>query len=167
MLIVLLCDLPLNHSITWSGYVIGGLALLYITVVLPLWFRKPNPVIFVPVDFAAATLYLLYINYAVQGNWFLPFALPVTAFCAVVVTTVITLRRYVRKGLYFVFGGATVAVGAFFPVMELLLEITFSGVSFFGWSFLPMAAIMLFGGFLIFLGICRPAREVMERKFFI
>ena len=35
---------------------------------LPLWFRRPNPVIFVPVDFAAIGLYLLYINFATGGR---------------------------------------------------------------------------------------------------
>lgn len=165
--IVLLCDLPLNHSITWSGYVIGALVTLYTIAVLPIWFKKPNPVIFVPIDFLVVALYLLYINYAVQGNWFFTFALPVTACLALIVTTVVTLRRYVKKGAYYVYGGAIVALGACLPLMELLMEITFSGVSFFGWSIPPMVVTVLFGGFLIFLGICRPARELMERKFFI
>ena len=35
--------------------------------------------IFVPVDFAAIGLYLLYIDLAVKGGWFLSFAFPVTA----------------------------------------------------------------------------------------
>ena len=46
-----LCDWRLSGGIVWSGYVVGGLLLLYVTVVLPLWFKRPNPVIFVPVDF--------------------------------------------------------------------------------------------------------------------
>lgn len=167
LLTVLLCDLPIHGRITWSGYAIGALVLLYVVAVLPLWFKKPNPVIFVPVDFAAVGVYLLYINFAVDGNWFLTFALPVTGFLALVVTAVVTLRRYVRRGRLYVYGGAVAVAGAFFPIMELLLYITFDSIGFFGWSFYPMAGLILFGGFLIFLGICRPAREMMERKFFI
>ena len=64
LLTVLLCDLPIHGRITWSGYVIGALVLLYVVAVLPWWFQKPNPVIFVPVDFAAVGVYLLYINFA-------------------------------------------------------------------------------------------------------
>ena len=51
-LICLLCDLKLNGQLNWAGFVIGALALGYLIVVLPLWFRKPNPIIFVPCDFA-------------------------------------------------------------------------------------------------------------------
>ena len=167
LLTVLLCDLPIHGRITWSGYVIGALVLLYVVAVLPWWFQKPNPVIFVPVDFAAVGVYLLYINFAVDGNWFLSFALPVTGFWALVVTAVVTLQRYVRRGRLFVYGGAVAAIGAFFPIIELLLYITFDPIGFLGWSFYPMGGLILFGGFLIFLGICRPAREMMERKFFI
>lgn len=167
LVIVLVCDLPLNGEITWSGFVIGALVLLYIVAFLPMWFYKPNPVIFVPIDFAVVGAYLLYINYATGGNWFMSFAFPVTGFCALVVTAVVTLRRYVRRGRLFVYGGAAVAGGLFMPVMELLLYITFESIGFLGWSFYPMGVLVLFGGFLIFLGICRPAKEMMERKFFI
>ncbi len=167
LITVLLCDLPVNGGITWSGYVIGALILLYVVAILPLWFPKPNPVVFVPVDFVTVGLYLLYINHSVDGHWFLSFAFPVTGFCALVVTAVVTLQRYVRRGRFYVYGGAIAAAGLFLPVMELLLYITFDPVSFTGWSFYPMAGLLLLGGFLIFLGICRPAREIMERKFFI
>lgn len=164
---VLLCDLPVDGRITWSGYVIGALVLAYVTALLPLWFKHPNPVIFVPVDFAAVAVYLLFINWSLDASWFMSFAFPVTGFCALLTTAVVTLNRYVRRGRLYVYGGAAVATGLFFPVMELLLYITFDPIGFAGWSFYPMAGLVLFGGFLIFLGICRPAREMMERKFFL
>jgi hypothetical protein len=135
--------------------------------VLPFWFKNPNPVIFVPIDFAVVTVYLLYIDLVTPGSWFMSFAFPVTGFLMVLVTAVVTLMRYVRRGRFFIFGGATMLLGLFMPVMELLLYITFDMISFTGWSFYPMGALALFGGFLIFLGICRPARETMARKFFI
>lgn len=167
VIVVILCDLLTNGCITWSGYVIGALVLLYTMAVLPFWFKRPNPVIFVPIDFALAGVYLLYINFAVEGGWFLSFAFPVTGFCMLVVTAVVTLNRYVRRGRLYIYGGAIMAFGAFFPVLELLLFVTFSTIRFTGWSFIPMTALLLLGGFLIFLGICRPAREMMERKFFL
>ena len=75
---VLLCDWQINRKLVWSGYAAGAVLLLYVLVVLPMWFKLPNPVIFIPVDFAAAALYLLYINFATGGHWFLSFAFPVT-----------------------------------------------------------------------------------------
>lgn len=163
----LVCDLQIGGGITWAGYVIGGLLLSYVVLILPMWFSKPNPVIFVPCDFAAAGLYLLYINLATGGRWFLSFAFPVTGFIGLLVTAVVVLRRYISRGRLYVFGGAIMALGAFMPVLEFLLAITFPAVGFIGWYLYPLIALGLLGGLLLFLAICRPARHSMARKFFI
>lgn len=167
ILISLVCDLQLGEGISWAGYVIGGLLLSYVIIILPLWFSKPNPVIFVPCDFAAVGLYLLYIDLATGGHWFLSFAFPVTGFTALVVSAVVVLRRYIRRGRLYVFGGAIMAMGLFMPLMEFLLSITFPSVGFIGWCLYPLIALVLLGGMLLFLAICRPARHAMARKFFI
>lgn len=168
MLICLQCDLLINSSVTWSGFVTGALLCIYVMLVLPIWFRKPNPVIFVPCSFASVGGYLLYINLATAGNWFLSFAFPVVGFFCLVVTAVVTLVRYVRRGFLYIYGGAFVAMGAFMPLMGFLINLTFRHtVKFALWSLYPLTALVLVGGMLIFLAICRPAREVMERKFFI
>ena len=167
LLITLLCDLRINARFTWSGYVAGAIVLVYEIFLLPGWFQKPNPVIFVPCGFAAAALYLLYIDLHTGGDhWFLTFALPLVGGVGLIFTTLITLLRYVKRGKLFIFGGCTLALGAFMPVVEYLAAITFTG-RIVSWSVYPFVALVLLGGYLIFLGICRPARESMERKFFI
>ena len=167
MLICLQCDLLVTGGVTWSGYVIGALLSCYVIGVLPIWFKRPNPVIFVPCSFAMVALYLLYISWASGGGWFLSFAFPVTGFICLVVTAVVTLLRYVRRGALYVFGGAFAAMGAFMPLMGFLVNLTFFRPAFALWSLYPMTALVLLGGMLIFLAICRPARETMQRKFFI
>lgn len=166
MLITLLCDLRISHTVTWSGYVIGSLVLVYVVACLPGWFRNPNPVIFVPCGFVAAGGYLLYISLATEGGWFLSFGFPVVGFLGLVVTAAVALLRYLRRGRAFVYGGALILVGAFMPLMEYLMILTFHhGLT--GWSVYPCVPLVLLGGFLIFLGACRRARESVERKFFI
>lgn len=167
ILITLLCDLQMNGEVTWAGFVIGALLVGYAAMVLPTWFRKPNPVIFVPCGFAAVGLYLLYIDLATGGNWFLSFAFPVTGGVGLIVTAVVTLLRYVRRGKLYIFGGAAVALGAFMLLVEFLVNLTFDIPRFLGWSLYPLVTLVLLGGMLIFLAICRPARETMERKLFI
>lgn len=167
MLITLQCDLYISGAVTWSGYAIGALLLGYVVMVLPLWFRKPNPVIFVPCDFGALALYLLYIDLTLSSNWFLSFALPVVGFVGLVVTAVVTLFRYVRRGYLYILGGALAALGAFMPLMGFLVNLTFFRPTFAFWSLYPATALLLLGGMLIFLAICRPARETMQRKLFI
>ncbi len=167
LLITLLSDIQFNDCVTWSGYVIGGLFVGYVMTVLPWWFNKPNPAVFVPCSFAAIALYLLYISLYTKGYWFLSFALPVTIGVALIATAVTVLLRYFRRATLYILGGAGIAIGLFIPLIEYLSYITFERINFLGWSFYPMIVLMLLGGMLIFLAICRPARESMERKFFI
>ena len=167
MVITVLCDVQVSKNITWSGFVIGALTSVYVWGVLPFWFQKPNPVIFVPCGFGALAAFVLYINYATGGAWFLSFALPVIGAATLIVTAVVVLMRYVPMGALYIFGGALIALGLFMPVMEMLLNLTFHLEHGLVWAFYPLAALVLLGGMLIFLAICRPARETMERKFFL
>ena len=145
LVICLLCDLRINSRITWSGYVTGAIFLFYEIFLLPGWFRAPNPVIFVPCGFAA---------------------IPLTGGVGLIFTTLITLLRYVRRGKLYIFGGCTMALGIFMPLIEFLAIRSFHR-SLVGWSVYPFVALVLLGGYLIFLGICSPARESIARKFFI
>ena len=93
--IVLLCDLQIFNAVTWSGYVVGGLLLGYVTAVLPFWFKRPNPVIFVPIDFVVLGGYLLYINLYTGGKWFLSFVFPLVCGVGLLITALIVLLKYV------------------------------------------------------------------------
>lgn len=167
MLIVMLCDLRLTGRVTWSGYVIGALLVGYVIFVLPVWFRKPNPTVFVPCGFTAAALYLLYISLYTNGGWFLTFAFPVTGCIGLIVTAVTVLVQYVKKGKLYIFGGALMLLGVLMLLIEHLINVTFSIGHFALWSLYPMTALLVVGALLIFLAICRPARQTMERKLFI
>lgn len=166
-IIVFLCDMQFNGTVTWSGFVMGALLLGYEVFILPSWFRKPNPVVFVSCDLAAVWLYLLYINLYTGGNWFFSFAFPVAGCVGAIVITVVTLTHYLKRGKFFIFGGATIALGAFMLLMEFLMVVTFEGLYFKGWSLYPLITLGIIGGLLIFIGAYRPARENMERMFFV
>lgn len=167
LFVTLLVDLQIAGTVTWSGYVMGAIALSYVIIVFPFWFKKYHAVVFVPCNFAAIGLYLLYIDLANQGGWFLSFAFPVVGCLGLIVTAVVVLTRYLRRGWFFIFGGASIALGAFMPLMEFLLKLTFRLPKFYAWSFYPLVALVLLGGVLIFLGVNTAARETMERKLFI
>lgn len=167
LLIVPLCDLQFSGSITWSGYVSGALLLAYILIVLPTWFRKPNPVIFVPCDFVAIGLYLLYINLATGGGWFLSFAFPVTGGIGLIVTAVVALLKYIPRGALWILGGASIVLGGFMLLVEFLLTLTLHMSQFVGWSLYPLIALVVIGCVLFFLASSPTARETLERKMFI
>lgn len=165
--ICLLCDWRINGGIVWSGYASGAIGLLYVLTILPLWFRHPNPVIFVPVDFIAIGLYLLYVDLATGGHWFLSFALPVTAAAGLILTAAVTLLKYVRKGYLFIFGGTIILSGAYTVLVEFLLNLNFHVHDEFIWSFYPFSVSFILGVMLIVIGICRPLRESLHKKFFL
>ena len=165
--ICLLCDWRINGGIVWSGYASGAIGLLYVLTILPLWFRHPNPVIFVPVDFIAIGLYLLYVDLATGGHWFLSFALPVTAAAGLILTAAVTLLKYLRKGYLFIFGGTIILSGAYTVLVEFLLNLNFHVHDEFIWSFYPFSVSFILGVMLIVIGICRPLRESLHKKFFL
>ncbi len=165
--IVFLCDMKINSAITWSGYVMLAMLLSYIVVVLPVWFKKPNPVIFVPVDFAAVILYLLYIDLKTGGGWFLTLALPVAGAVAAIVTAVIALVKYVKRGYLYIAGGAVLACGGVSFLCEIMINITFGFSHFYFWSIYSLAVCFIIGMLLITIAICRPLRESLQKIFFI
>ncbi len=167
MSICLVCDWSVNGKVQWAGYVVGALIILYVITVLPAWFRHPNPVIFVPSAFAAIGVYLLYINLAVDGNWFLRFAFPVTAYLGCLLTAFVTLHRYTRKGALYINGGACLAFGGFMLLLEYLLHINFGLPGIGTWSPYPLIVFTLLGITLIVIAIVPAFRESLEKKFFL
>ena len=165
MLVCFFADLSIDGKMEWFPYVAGALAVFYVIFALPLWFERPNPVIFVPCDFAVIALYLLYINSATGGNWFLRFALPALGGICLITCTVVTLLHYLRRGKLYILGGAFMALGAFMLLLEFLMKITF-GLPMIGWSVYPLVVLLLFGGLLIYFAINTAAREIIERKLF-
>lgn len=166
-LLNVIIDVRISRAITWSGYSVGGILLLYIVVLLPMWFSRPNPVIFVPCDFAAAALYLLYVNLVTGGKWFLTLAFPAIGAAALIVTAVVTLVRYLRKGLMYICGGLLIATGGYCMLIEFLIKLTFGGKMRFLWSLYPLAVCFVLGISVIIAAICTPVRETLKRKLFI
>jgi len=167
ILITLFCDLQINYAITWSAYAAGGILLAYIVFILPYWFKKPNPVIFTPINFVSTGLFLLYINYATDSSWFMTFAFPILGYAALLTCTVVTLCRYLRKGYLYVFGGSFLALAIFFVLIEMFAGITFRGGIRIIWSPYPAVVCTIFGAMLIIIAICRPLRESLRKRFFL
>ena len=163
ILVTLYADFYINHIISWSPYVIFSLVIIYIALILPFWFKKPLPAIFVPLDFFLVALFLQYINYATNGDWFLTLAFPLITYLGVVVTAAIVLLFYLKKGHLYVVGGFFIALGLFMDVIELFLMITFKQ-NFDGWSLYPMIPLVLLGLGMIAISASRNARAILARK---
>ena len=167
MAICILCDITLTGGFSWSGYVVGSLILTYISVVLPTWFKKPNPVIFIPVFFVAVVLFLLYIDIATGEEWFLSFAFPTVGVLGLLVTAITAVARYVRKGYWYIASASFFALGGYICLIEFFLHITFGITTHFPWSLYPLLGCVIIGAALLVIAISKPLRRRVQKKFFI
>lgn len=165
LIVCLHADMSFDREIQWFGYVACSVTLIYVVFALPMWFRKPNPVIFVPCNFVGVALLLLYVNIATDGNWFLTFALPITGAIALITCALVTLLHYLKRGVLYIVGGALMAYGLLAPLIEFLLLVTFN-LKFIGWSVYPLAVIFTAGALLIYIAISPSVREILKRKLF-
>lgn len=165
--ISVVCDVSVNGGIVWSGIVLGGIILGYLIFVLPAWFHRRSPAIFVPCDFVAAGIYLFYIDFATRGAWFFSFAMPLLAALMLITTAVTILIYYLRMGYLYIFGGASIALAAFSVLVEYMLHVNFEIHEGLIWSVYPCIALFLIGIMLIVIAIVRPFRESLKKIFAI
>ena len=167
MLLPLIMEWVLTDVIVWSGYVTGGVLLAYILAVLPCWFRHPTPAVFVPLDFAAILLYVLFINLQNGGGWFLSFAFPVVGALGVIVTAASVLLYYLKRGKLYVWGGTLIALGLWTVLIEGMVFITFDVKSAVSWSLCTLIALTVLGMLLLLIAIVKPWKESLRKIFYI
>ncbi len=165
-LICLIICLTTYGRVSWSGTVMLGIAFSWIVLVLPFFFRKWYPLIFLPVDFAAAAGYLLYICLWLGQHWYLSFAFPLTLITGALTVGTVSMLRYIKKGRIFIVGGLLIAIGSLCMLAEFFQHITFS-TGMFVWSLYCVAFFSAVGLFFIISAIIPPMRSFLERKFFI
>lgn len=77
--ITMVCNLIYGGRITWSAYVIGAAAMLFVWAILPFYFKRPRILLFLGLDVLAIILYLLFIDFVNDYvDWFLPIGLPIS-----------------------------------------------------------------------------------------
>ncbi len=167
LLLLPFIDLKLNGGITWSGMAGLGILLSYIIAVLPIWFKKPNPIVFVPLDFAATGGFLLYIDLYFVGGWFMTFAFPMCCIFGGITTAATVLFRYIPRGRLYIWSGIVYALGASCILIEMFLNISFKIRAHFAWSIYPAVATAVIGSALLVIAICKPIREALGKRFFI
>jgi hypothetical protein len=60
-----------------------------------------------------------------------------------------------------------VALGAYMPLLEHFINLTFGNDRYAAWSQYPLVSLVLPGLLLIYLGANSRARHILEEKFFI
>lgn len=167
VVITLMYDIVSGDGISWSAYVVGAVALLFIFVVFPFYFKKYNTVIFLSVDCAVIMLYLLFIERMNGGHWFVGTGLPITAIASV---GVIVLALLFKKKKRFSFLQKTafimIAAGIFVVCLEQVISLNTRGVVGFGWSFYVLIPCLLLSIAAFILEHRRNLKEQIRRRLF-
>jgi len=143
-----------------------SIGLLYVFFILPLWFKKYNPIVSTIINHIAIALFLLYVNFKTGGNWFLSFALPLTIIICFNAVLAIILIKYVSKGGYFIAGGIIIIIGLSSMLIEFFQHLTFNS-KMFVWSLYVVSCCTIFGIFLLLAGIIKPLKNYLNKRFFI
>lgn len=167
LLTTVFIDLQINGTVSWGGIAAGGIVVAYVVLVMPFWFRRVQPLAYVPCVFSAIALYLWYICHVTGGSWFLGLGLPVTVYLGILLTVQVYLLRRYRNRILTILGCGLIAMGVLMVLVEYWIHTTFAEVRFVAWSVYPLISLSGLGAMLLFLAVNRKARERMERKFFI
>ena len=167
LILPILLELGWHSDVSWSGYASGGTLIFYTAFIMPYWFKKQNPVIFVPVTFALTIGLLLFICYKTEGDWFMRFAFPVAGSLGIIVTAATAVLYYVKKGCLYTIGGLLIALGVWTVFLEFDIRTSFGATTPFYWSLAPLTVLSIVGIMLIIIAIVKPLKESLRRIFFI
>ncbi|MBQ8302534.1 MAG: hypothetical protein IJX97_03175 [Clostridia bacterium] len=167
LILPIILELSWHSDVSWSGYASGGTLIFYVAFVMPYWFKKPNPVIFVPTTFALAIGLLLFICLKTGGNWFMTFAFPVAGGLGIIITAATAVLYYVKKGCLYTVGGTLIALGLWTVLLEYDIRTTFAVSTPFYWSLAPLTVLSVVGLMLIVIAMVKPLKESLRRIFFI
>ncbi len=167
LILPIILELSWRSEVTWSGIVAGGTIVFYVGFVLPYWFKKPNPVIFVPSTFALSIGFLLLICYITGGHWFMSFGFPISGSLALICSAATAVLYYVKKGCLYTIGGMLIALGMWSVLLEYDIRTTFNVSTPFYWSLAPLTVLSVVGLMLIVIAIVKPLKESLRRIFFV
>ena len=118
--------------------------------------------------FAAVAVYLIYVNFASGGAWFMSFAFPVTGSLGLITTALIALTRYIRHGRLYIYGGWLMIMGVWTVLVEFFLRLTFEVEHVhIVWSQYPLIVLSILGMMLIIIAIVKPIKESLRKIFFV
>lgn len=161
-----LCDYSINHSITWSAYVMASLLCVYLFIVFPILFGKHGATC--TVLMAADILgFLLFIERKTNGTWFLSFALPIVTVIAVFIAIMTLLGKEKKVSPLTSVSISMIFAGLFCLLVEFLINITFKVRTNLAWSFYPAVTFVLLAIAMFLIGKNKALCEKLEKKFFI
>ena len=165
--ITIICDLLPDAALSWSAYVIGALAVLFVWVVMPFYFKRYLSPLMLSSDCLIVLLYLLLIEKMTGGSWFLPLGLPITL-CVTVCITALALVFTAKKRVNYLTRAACTlfSAGILVVLIELVLRLYNGDGVVFRWSPYALIPCVLLGLMAIVVERRKNLRDEIRRRLF-
>lgn len=161
-----LLNLFLRTSHTWSLYVIGAAAMIWVFVVPPLLWRRLPLAAAILLDGLAIALYVLIIAWELDGlDWYIHLALPATALLALILLFQVLLFQKRRLSILSSMAVGIASVAVFVAGLELFGDLYFHGAWGPSWS---LVVLIVAGALEIPLVVVRRVpglRKEARRRF--
>ncbi len=165
--VLLLCDINIADGISWSGYAVGGIFLLYVYLIFPFIPKKGNAVVSILADWVCTLAYVFYIEKMADGAWFIPFAAPLISCFAFLAMVIALFRKYTKISNLELTGMSLVFIGLFCLVTEFLINSAFSIHETLYWAFYPALSLAMCAIVLFYIDRNAALKEKIKRKLII
>ncbi len=164
---VLISDLSLSGRISWSGVVLGALAVFFVFLTSPLYGREPRLGVIFFLDAATVLLYLLFLESYTGGRWFTPFALPLTVVFFLSVALIGLLTEKKRLSVLKTVSVSLLILAVFCVICDLLIHLAFFDKFGISWSQYPLFILLLLGGICFAADRSETFKEKLKKKLFL
>lgn len=166
IIVTVIWNMLTSGTISWSAYVIGAIALLFIFFALPFYFKRFYTVAFLITDCAAVLLYLFFIESMNGGSWFMGIGLPISVAAGIyIISLVLLFTKNKPVKILRRLALAFIASGVFILCIELIISIN-SGTFSLKWSFYAFVPLVVLSLIALVLEHRRNLKEEIKRRLF-
>lgn len=164
--VTVLLDILSGGGLTWSAYVVGAAATVYVFVFLPFFFKKYHTLIFLGADCAALLLYLLFIERANGGDWFMGLGMPLTVSASACLLALALVFTKTRLSMLVKTGIVLCAIGLFVVSVEVIVSLDAYGAARLVWSLYALIPCVALGAAALILERRKNLKEQILRRLF-
>ncbi|MDD3078086.1 MAG: DUF6320 domain-containing protein [Paludibacter sp.] len=141
MLITLTINLVINHSMTWSKYIITTGFILFVNITLVLFLNKKIFSLFF-LSFIASTVFLLLLdNYTGNNGWDTKLGIPLLLAAYIIVLSFILIERKAKQKELNLIAYSIIALGLLCVCIDGIISIYIESRLSLGWSIIVMVAV--------------------------
>jgi hypothetical protein len=171
--VCLVCNLVINKEISWSAYAIGGVLVMWILIVPPIFIKKNTALICAAIDTVAIILMLYgFEKFSLTDGteitpWFLPLALPiVVSVSGFAFILILTVQSY-RMSFWNILSLLMAMVSLLVILLEGVTDLRVSGEIRLNWSPIVVAPCLILALISIVVSRKRRLKNSLRKRFHV